>query len=66
MPVDVQEVQGIVFIALSLFVSFFVIQRISKKRLERDQYQFLKDVCLLAAWALCGVWASDPSVRLVV
>lgn len=66
MPVDVHEVQGVVFLALSLFVAFFVIQRISKKALERDQYQFLKDVCLLAAWALCGVWASDPSVRLVV
>ena len=66
MPADVREVQGIVFLALSLFVSFFVIQRISKKALERDQYQFLKDVSLLAAWALCGIWASDPSVRLVV
>lgn len=66
MPVDVHEIQGVVLLALSLFVSFFVIQRISKKVLERDQYHFLKDVCLLAAWALCGVWASDPSVRLVI
>ncbi len=66
MPVDVREVQGVVFLALTLFVTFFAIQRISKTVLERAQYQFLKDVCLLAAWALCGVWASDPSVRLVV
>ncbi|MDO9508524.1 MAG: WecB/TagA/CpsF family glycosyltransferase [Thermovirgaceae bacterium] len=66
MPVDVHEVQGIVLLALSLFVSFFVIQKISKKALERDQYQFLKDVSLLAAWALCGVWTSDSSVRLVI
>lgn len=66
MPVDVHEIQGIVFLALSLFVVFFVIQRISKKALERDQYHFLKDVCLLAAWGICGIWAADTSVRLVI
>jgi len=66
MPVDVHEIQGMVFLALSLFVTFFIIQRISKKSLERDQYHFLKDVCLLAAWGLCGIWSADPSVRLVI
>ena len=66
MPVNVHEVQGIVFLALSLFVSFFFVQRVSKKTLERNQYQFLKDVSIIAAWAVCGVWAYDPSVRMVI
>ncbi len=66
MPVDVREIQATLFLALSLFVFFFLLQRISKRSLERDQYQFTKDVGLLAAWAICGIWASDPSVRLVV
>lgn len=66
MPVDVHEAQGVVFLALSLFAVFFLIQRMTKKTLDSDQYQFFKDVSLLAAWALCGVWAVDPSVRIVI
>ena len=66
MAAGVHELQGMVFLSLSIFVFFFAIQRISKVTLERDQYQYLKDVCLLAAWGICGVWSPDPSVRLVV
>ncbi|KUK88828.1 MAG: Glycosyl transferase, WecB/TagA/CpsF family [Synergistales bacterium 58_81] len=66
MATDVHEIQGVVFLTLSIFVFFFAIQRISKTTLDRDQYQFLKDICLMAAWGLCGIWSPDPSVRLVI
>ncbi|MFA5622083.1 MAG: WecB/TagA/CpsF family glycosyltransferase [Thermovirgaceae bacterium] len=66
MTSGVHELQEMVLLSLSIFVFFFAIQRISKVTLERDQYQFLKDICLVAAWGICGVWSPDSTVRLVV
>lgn len=42
------------------------IQRFFKKYLESDQYYYLKDITLVCAWALCGIWAPDGPLRITV
>lgn len=42
------------------------IQRFFKKYLESDQYYYLKDITLVGAWALCGVWAPDGPLRITI
>lgn len=42
------------------------IQRFFKKYLESDQYYYLKDITLVGAWALCGVWAPQGSLRITI
>jgi len=37
-----------------------------KKYLESDQYYYLKDITLVAAWALCGIWAPDRPLRITI
>lgn len=42
------------------------IQRFFKKYLERDQYYYLKDITLVGAWALCGIWAPEGPLRITI
>jgi len=42
------------------------IQRFFKKYLESDQYYYLKDITLVCAWALCGIWAPDGPLRITI
>jgi len=42
------------------------IQKFFKKYLERDQYYYLKDITLVGAWALVGVWAPDGPLRVTI
>ncbi len=54
------------------FVVFFVvlvcmfIQRTFRKDLERDQYYYLRDICIIASWALCGIWTQSAPMKLVI
>lgn len=42
------------------------IQRFFKKYLESDQYYYLKDITLVGAWALCGIWAPEGPLRITI
>jgi len=52
----------VVFVA----VLCIFIQNFFKKYLESDQYYYLKDITLVAAWALCGIWAPDRPLRITI
>jgi len=43
-----------------------MIQKFFKKYLESDQYYYLKDITLIGAWALCGIWMPDGPLRITV
>lgn len=55
-------------IGMVLFVATLCvfIQKFFKKYLESDQYYYLKDITLIAAWALCGIWAPDGPLRVTI
>ena len=57
-----------VTVILVLFVAVICIfiQRFFKKYLESDQYYYLKDITLVAAWALCGIWAPDRPLKITI
>ncbi|MDR0648492.1 MAG: WecB/TagA/CpsF family glycosyltransferase [Synergistaceae bacterium] len=42
------------------------IQRTFRKELERDQYYYLRDISLIAAWAICGIWAESAPMKLTI
>lgn len=42
------------------------IQKFFKKYLESDQYFYLKDITLVGAWALCGIWMPDGPLRITI
>lgn len=42
------------------------IQKFFKKYLESDQYYYLKDITLVGAWALVGVWTPDGPLRVTI
>ena len=43
-----------------------LVQRFFKPYLERDQYYYLKDITLIGAWALCGIWSQSPLLRATI
>ena len=55
-----------VLLVLFVAVVCIFIQRFFKKYLESDQYYYLKDITLTAAWALCGIWAPDRPLRITI
>lgn len=55
-----------VLLVLFVAVICIFIQRFFKKYLESDQYYYLKDITLVAAWALCGIWAPDRPLRITI
>lgn len=52
----------IIFVALTCIF----IQKFFKKYLDSDQYYYLKDITIVAAWALCGIWATDRALRITI
>ncbi|MGC9489855.1 MAG: WecB/TagA/CpsF family glycosyltransferase [Thermovirgaceae bacterium] len=61
-----QSLHFLVFFALTLSVILSAAQRAAKKRLDRDQYYYLKDLLFIAAWAMTGLWLQEAGVRSVV
>ncbi len=61
-----ESLHFLVFFALTVSVILSVAQRAAKKRLDRDQYYYLKDLLFIAAWAMTGLWLQDVGVRAVV
>ncbi|NLD05164.1 MAG: WecB/TagA/CpsF family glycosyltransferase [Synergistaceae bacterium] len=55
-----------VFLVLFVAVTCIFIQKFFKKYLESDQYYYLKDITLVAAWALCGIWAPNRPLKITI
>mgnify|MGYP000850990940 FL=1 len=55
-----------VLLVLFVAVICILIQKFFKKYLESDQYYYLKDITLVAAWALCGIWAPDRPLKITI
>ncbi|MCE5201163.1 MAG: WecB/TagA/CpsF family glycosyltransferase [Synergistaceae bacterium] len=55
-----------VLIVLFIAALCVFIQKFFKKYLESDQYYYLKDITLVAAWALFGIWAPDGPLRVTI
>ncbi|MDO4988239.1 MAG: WecB/TagA/CpsF family glycosyltransferase [Synergistes sp.] len=54
------------FIIVAAVLMCWAVQRVFKKYLDSDQYYYLKDIILVAAWALCGVWLPGGALRFTV
>lgn len=57
-----------VTVLMVLFVAAvcILIQKFFKKYLESDQYYYLKDITLVGAWAIFGIWAPDGPMRVTI
>lgn len=60
------EFLKMILVLVSVALGCVVIQHLFRKDLERDQYYYLRDISLVAAWALCGIWTQDIMVKLVI
>ncbi|MDR3321737.1 MAG: WecB/TagA/CpsF family glycosyltransferase [Synergistaceae bacterium] len=65
-----QELDGdylkMALVAASTVVACAFIQRVFRKDLERDQYYYLRDISLIAAWAICGIWTQSAPMKLTI
>jgi N-acetylglucosaminyldiphosphoundecaprenol N-acetyl-beta-D-mannosaminyltransferase len=65
-----QELDGaylkMAMVTASVVVACSFIQRTFRRELERDQYYYLRDISLLAAWAICGIWADSAPMKLAI
>jgi N-acetylglucosaminyldiphosphoundecaprenol N-acetyl-beta-D-mannosaminyltransferase len=55
-----------VMVIFSVVVACFFTQRFFKKDLERDQYYYLRDISLMASWAICGIWTQSGPMKLMI
>ena len=55
-----------IFVIFAVVVACFFVQRTFRKELERDQYYYLRDISLIAAWALCGIWTQSAPMKLTI
>lgn len=62
---DGPHIKMLIVIAV-MTASAFAIQRIFKNDLERDQYYYMRDLCLVASWAICGIWTESPPMKLMI
>jgi N-acetylglucosaminyldiphosphoundecaprenol N-acetyl-beta-D-mannosaminyltransferase len=53
-------------VVLAVVVACAFIQKTFKRDLERDQYYYLRDICLIASWALCGIWTQSVPMKLTI
>ncbi|MDR1482314.1 MAG: WecB/TagA/CpsF family glycosyltransferase [Synergistaceae bacterium] len=53
-------------VVMSVVVACFFIQKTFKRDLESDQYYYLRDICLIASWALCGIWTQSVPMKLTI
>lgn len=63
--IDPGYIRMAVVVAVILVVCAFI-QRIFRRDLERDQYYYLRDICMMAAWALCGIWTQSAPMKLTI
>ncbi|MDR1650421.1 MAG: WecB/TagA/CpsF family glycosyltransferase [Synergistaceae bacterium] len=59
------------FLTMAMVITFVVIgcfftQRFFKRDLERDQYYYLRDISLIASWAICGIWTQSGPMKLMI
>lgn len=53
-------------VVAAVVIACVFIQRIFRKELERDQYYYLRDICLIASWAMCGIWTQSSPMKLTI
>ncbi|MDR3075663.1 MAG: glycosyltransferase, partial [Synergistaceae bacterium] len=53
-------------VIISVVVACFFTQRFFKRDLERDQYYYLRDISLIASWAICGIWTQSGPMKLMI
>ncbi|MDR3254094.1 MAG: WecB/TagA/CpsF family glycosyltransferase [Synergistaceae bacterium] len=59
------------YVKMAMVAAFTVvacsfIQKVFRKDLERDQYYYLRDISLIAAWAICGIWTQSAPMKLTI
>lgn len=47
-------------------LSAIVVQRLLRRFLERDQYDYMKDILFVACWLVFGILSESPTIRLIV
>lgn len=62
---NVQHVKMTV-VVISVVIACAFIQRVFRKELERDQYYYLRDISLIASWAICGIWTQSAPMKLTI
>ncbi|MDR1134325.1 MAG: glycosyltransferase, partial [Synergistaceae bacterium] len=55
-----------VVVIASVVIACFFTQRFFKHDLERDQYYYLRDISLIASWAICGIWMESGPMKLMI
>jgi N-acetylglucosaminyldiphosphoundecaprenol N-acetyl-beta-D-mannosaminyltransferase len=53
-------------VIISVVVACFFTQKFFKRDLERDQYYYLRDISLMASWAICGIWTQSGPMKLMI
>ena len=53
-------------VVAAVVVACAFIQKIFRRELERDQYYYLRDICLIASWAICGIWTQSAPMKLTI
>jgi N-acetylglucosaminyldiphosphoundecaprenol N-acetyl-beta-D-mannosaminyltransferase len=54
------------FVLACVSIGGLAFQRLFKRVLERDQYYYLRDISLVGAWVLCGLWSGGGAMRLTI
>jgi N-acetylglucosaminyldiphosphoundecaprenol N-acetyl-beta-D-mannosaminyltransferase len=55
-----------IVVIASVVTACFFTQRFFKRDLERDQYYYLRDISLIASWAICGIWTESGPMKLMI
>ena len=55
-----------IVVITSVVIACFFTQRFFKRDLERDQYYYLRDISLIASWAICGIWMESGPMKLMI
>lgn len=56
----------VLFFVPAAVVLCFVLQRCCRKRMETTQYNYFRDLLLVAAWILAALWTGSPVSRFIV
>ncbi|MCX7827930.1 MAG: WecB/TagA/CpsF family glycosyltransferase [Thermanaerothrix sp.] len=51
---------------LVLGLGGLLVQRFFKPHLDRDQYYYVKDITMLASWAMVGIWSGSGLLKWVI
>ncbi|WP_024822216.1 WecB/TagA/CpsF family glycosyltransferase [Aminobacterium mobile] len=49
-----------------LVITCFLFQRLCRRSLDNSQYNYLRDILLIGAWMVSGIWSGDPEVTLII